>query len=262
MAELTIDPTEHQEGEFSPAEQEALEVGERLAQEQEALLAGKFRDAEELENAYMELQKRFSRGERGNLDDDSVEDEATSEELPEEEPEQEYEPVDGNLLEALWDAALQGEIPQELTEQLHSMKQEDIVKMYLDQRIEAEKSRQLDSQTVSQIQDSVGGKDSYKEIVTWAASSLSEEQIAMYDKVMDSGDPNAMWFAVQALNYAYRENVGYEGELLTGKPAQSTGDVFRSQAEVVRAMKDPRYDSDPAYRKDVFDKLERSDLPF
>jgi hypothetical protein len=52
-----------------------------------------------------------------------------------------------------------------------------------------------------------------------------------------------------------------EGELIQGKPARST-DVFRSQAELVRAMSDPRYDSDPAYRQDVIAKLEQSDLDF
>ena len=50
--------------------------------------------------------------------------------------------------------------------------------------------------------------------------------------------------------------------MLTGKPAKSGSDVFRSQAEVVAAMDDPRYDKDPAYRQDVFNKLERSNLQF
>ena len=51
--------------------------------------------------------------------------------------------------------------------------------------------------------------------------------------------------------------------LLTGKGAPSTdGNVFRSQAEVVAAMGDPRYDADPAYRQDVFEKLERSNIQF
>lgn len=262
MAELTIDPTEHQEGEFTPEEQDSLEVGERLAQEQEALLAGKFKDAEELENAYIELQKRFSRGERGDVEDDSTDDQPLEEELSEEEIIEESEPIDGNLLDALWENAIQGQIPEDLAQQLHSLPQEEIVKMYLDQRIEAEKAKQVAPETVNQIQESVGGQQVYKEIIGWAANNLSEDQISMYDRVMDSGDPNAMWFAVQALNYAYRENVGYEGELLTGKPAQNTADVFRSQAEVVRAMRDPRYDSDPAYRMDVAEKLERSNLQF
>ena len=54
---------------------------------------------------------------------------------------------------------------------------------------------------------------------------------------------------------------GYEGRMLTGKAARAV-DGFRSQAEVVRAMSDPRYDSDPAYRQDVYDKLERSNVQF
>ena len=50
--------------------------------------------------------------------------------------------------------------------------------------------------------------------------------------------------------------------MLTGKAAKSSGDIFRSQAEVVQAMNDPKYDRDPAYRQDVYDKLERSNLQF
>ena len=50
--------------------------------------------------------------------------------------------------------------------------------------------------------------------------------------------------------------------MLQGKPASSRGEVFRSQAELVAALSDPRYDTDPAYRADVVDKLNSSDLNF
>jgi len=50
--------------------------------------------------------------------------------------------------------------------------------------------------------------------------------------------------------------------MLTGKAPTNTGDVYRSQAEVVRAMSDPKYENDPAYRQDVYNKLERSNLEF
>ena len=49
--------------------------------------------------------------------------------------------------------------------------------------------------------------------------------------------------------------------MLQGKPAEAQGG-FRSQAELVAAMNDSRYESDPAYRQDVINKLERSDLNF
>ena len=37
---------------------------------------------------------------------------------------------------------------------------------------------------------------------------------------------------------------------------------FRSQAELVEAMSDPRYETDPAYRADVIALLENSDIEF
>ena len=50
--------------------------------------------------------------------------------------------------------------------------------------------------------------------------------------------------------------------MLTGKAAKADGDVFKSQAQVVKAMSDPQYDKDPAYRQEIYDKLERSNLNF
>ena len=44
-------------------DQESLEIGEKMMQEQENLLAGKYRKPEDLEKAYLELQKK-TRGSR------------------------------------------------------------------------------------------------------------------------------------------------------------------------------------------------------
>ena len=43
---------------LTPDEQDSLKVGEALQDEQEQLLAGKYKDAQELESAYIELQKK------------------------------------------------------------------------------------------------------------------------------------------------------------------------------------------------------------
>ena len=50
--------------------------------------------------------------------------------------------------------------------------------------------------------------------------------------------------------------------MLTVKAAKSEGYVFKSQAQVVKAMSDPQYDKDPAYRQAIYDKLERSNIQF
>ena len=63
------------------------------------------------------------------------------------------------------------------------------------------------------------------------------------------------------LRAEYENQEGYEGRMLTGKAARAES-AFRSQAELVSAMNDPRYDRDPAYRQDLYDKLERSNVQF
>jgi hypothetical protein len=124
-------------------------------------------------------------------------------------------------------------------------------------------SGKLTEQQASQLFDMVGGESSYKDMLSWAGDALSKEEIEMYDSVMADGNANAIFFAVQALNGKYTDAVGKDGQLLTGRSAAPAADnSFRSQSELVAAMSDKRYDSDPAYRSDVMRKLENSDLEF
>ena len=47
--------------------------------------------------------------------------------------------------------------------------------------------------------DMVGGQKAYKSMLDWAGDNFSQEEVEMYDGVMESGNPNAIFFAVQAL---------------------------------------------------------------
>ena len=49
---------------LSAEEQDSLEVGEQLVSEQEGLLAGKYKSAEDLEAAYLSLQKKLGQEEK------------------------------------------------------------------------------------------------------------------------------------------------------------------------------------------------------
>ena len=121
---------------------------------------------------------------------------------------------------------------------------------------------QLNEDQAEQLYEMVGGEQAYQSMLAWASQSLSKEEIEMYDSVMGDGNANSIFFAVQALANKYFDNVGSEGQLLTGRGAAESNAVFRSQSELVQAMNDPRYDNDPAYRSDVMAKLENSDLGF
>ena len=249
---LTYDANEQPEGELNAEEKEALEVGEKLAEQQETLLAGKFKDAEELEKGYIELQKKLG-----------SEEEKTEEKVTETEDEKPDE-LDTSLLDSLWEEGIKGEYSKETLDKLGNTDSREMAQMYLKYRSENQKQEQtsLTEENITQLKGVVGGEGDYDKMMQWAGESLGEDEIKMYDAVMDKGDPLAAFFAVQALAYRFNDARGVDGQMLQGKAPTEKGDTFRSQAEVVRAMSDPRYDQDPAYRQDIYDKLERSNLKF
>ena len=252
MATLTYDPTEQAEGDLSTEEQESLEVGEKLAEQQSEMLAGKFKNAEDLEQGYIELQKKLG----------EPKEEKAEPEKPEAK-EEKSEEIDTSFLNTLWEEASAGEYKQETLKQLANMDSREIAQMYLKDRSEApEQSTGLSEGHVTQLKGVVGGEGEYTNMMQWAGTNLTENEQKMYDSVMDKGDPMGAYFAVQALAYRYNDAKGVDCQMLTGKASKSTGDTFKSQAQVVKAMSDPQYDKDPAYRQAIYDKLERSNLEF
>ena len=252
MTTLTVDGSPEESGELSAEEQDSLAVGEQMEQEQEQLFAGKYKNAEELESAYIELQKKL-----GSSDSESEpEEEAESEDAPEETT---------SFLDEIWEQS-QSEYKQETLDKLRGMDPTELANMYLEYRNEvskqAPKQQQMSEEVVTQLKNIVGGDANYQNMTTWASSNLSKEEISMFDKVMDSGDPNAAFFAINSLAQRYQDAVGFDGKMLTGKASTSSKAGFRSQAEMIEAMQDPRYDRDPAYRQEVMQKLEVSDVDF
>lgn len=127
---------------------------------------------------------------------------------------------------------------------------------------EQEPTATITEDQAEQLQNMVGGAKAYNDMLVWAGQNLSKEDCDVFDSVVGKGDPNSCLFAIQALNAKYQEAVGNDGRLLTGQGAVDKQDVFRSQQEVVQAMSDPRYEKDPAFRNDVYAKLERSNIAY
>ena len=252
MAEtLTVDTTPDTEV-LTADEQDSLEVGEKMMEAQDNLLAGKYKDAQELEKAYIELQ--------GKLGEQKEEKEEPTQELEIEKEEEKTEELDVSFLDRLWDEA-QNEFTDETIQELKGMNPQDLAKMHLDYRSKNQQPQITDAQ-VKQLKDVAGGESEYQSMMSWASDNLQKNEVDMYDRVMENGDPTACYFAIQALKYRFDDASGVEGEMLTGKAPTNKGDQFKSQAQVVEAMNDPKYDNDPAYRREVMEKLERSDIKF
>ena len=209
---LTMNETPADQPELNADEQESLAIAEANQAENEQLFAGKFRDTQSLEQAYLELQKKLGEPKEDVRNEEGVEETEAPEEVEEESEDS----------------------PQET---LTEAQAKELFKM-------------------------VGGEKAYQSMINWAGQNLSKQEVEMYDSVMGRGDPNAIFFAVQALNNKYVDAVGNDGNLLTGSGSTKDSQGFRSQAELVQAMSDPRYDNDPAYRSDVIRKLENSDIDF
>ena len=232
---------------LSEDEQDSLAVGEKMEEAQEQLLAGKYKSAEELEKGYLELQQKLS-----NKEEPEAEAETETEETAE-----------PNILDRVWDEATSGnDFTPELTEELNKMAPQDLANLYLDYRQNNQnaqpESRDFSEENIKELKGIVGGEENYTNMVQWAQKSLNKQEVDMFDAVMERGDPLAAFFAVRSLAYAYNDSIGYDGNMVQGKAPRQSNDQFRSQQEVVRAMGDPRYEEDPAYRKDIMEKLKRS----
>ena len=233
-----------------------------MVQQQEELLAGKYKNAEELEKAYVELQSKL-----GEKKEDSEEKETTAEK--EEEPEKaEVSPAVSLLNEANEEYfSNDGKLSEETIDKFSSLSSKDLVKAYLEATKnnppnQSQESVEVSDNDINVIQNSVGGEDAYGKLTAWAGSNLDSTSIEAFDNVVATGNVQMIKLAVAGLKAQYDNENGYEGKMLTGKAAATSKDVFRSQAELVRAMSDPKYDADPAYRQDVIEKLDRSDLSF
>ena len=257
----TTVPTETLTDELTSDEQDSLAVGEKLVEGQEQLLAGKYKDAAELEKAYVELQKKL--GEQGEPE------EKTDTAEPEETEQPSLSDGASLISSASDEFNNDGKLSPETLDKFNSMSSKDLVEAYLEiqntpqlQERLAKPAAELTETEINTIQNSVGGVDKYSTMVQWAQSNLDPTQVAAYDDIIANGTVDSVQFAVNALKNQYDNANGYEGKMLTGKTAPEKGDVFRSQAELVQAMSDRRYDNDPAYRQDVIEKLDRSDLGF
>ena len=150
-----------------------------------------------------------------------------------------------------------GELSEEAVERLGSMDSKELIKAYMAYNSQAQSATMQQSELDS-IQQSVGGPEAYTEMVQWAANNLPENEIADFNAVTATNNPAAIKFAVQSLASRYRDQYGYEAPLVSGRKAAGKDKAFRSHAELSRAIADPRYSTDPAYRRDVEEKLSRS----
>jgi hypothetical protein len=268
------------------AESKALAEGERLiaeqaksqqdtydkareAEESQLRYAGKYKSAEDLEKAYLEAQRKIS--ELTAAPDESVEggseptqDDPEEASTPEEDESEPQEIKD--TAELLQNAAEEfttgnSKLSKETIDRLSQIDSRTLVETWqtyiVNKQTEAEAAA-LSQQEADRVLNAIGGQQVYTDMLAWAANNMSPSEVAAYDSVINSNNPEAVYWAALGLKAKYTDSVGYEGNQVSGKRSPAKGDAFRSHAELARAINNPKYRDDPAYRRDVEEKLARS----
>ena len=263
--------------EIAQKEAESLKIGEELMAKQENMLAGKYKSAEELETAYLELQKKLGESPASTAEDTA-------------EPAQEYEfysedgSVNYNTANEVYGEQLgnvfkdndidpfamnkhfeenNGTLSDEMIDKLGTAGlSKELVESYL-KGVRDELGYQppqptLSDTEVSEIKAIANGEEGYQSLMEWAADNLNKEDSKNYDDVLATGNKTAIKFAVKALMGQYEDANGRDSKIVTGK--ESPQDTYRSMAEVVRDMNKPEYTQDEAFRDDVIRKLSASNL--
>tara|TARA_E500000331_G_scaffold259994_1_gene250881 strand:- start:226 stop:1020 length:795 start_codon:yes stop_codon:yes gene_type:complete len=237
-------------------EKDSLAIGHDMELQQESLLAGKYKDPAELETAYKELEKKLGEKSEPVSEEEGLENE-TQEEVPNDR--------ESNLLDQLWEEGTTNKLTEETFEKLKGMDPVEVAKMAMEQRSNAQNIPQQNEFTendVQQIHGLVGGEENYNNMLGWAAQNVPEQEVDLFDAVMDQGNPLAAYFAVKSMALSYQDSIGKEGQMLRGKAPKTQSDVFNSQQELIAAQSDPRYETDEAYQEAILQKLSRSNINF
>lgn len=257
-------------------EAESLKIGEELMAKQEKMLAGKYKSSEDLEAAYLELQKKL-----GDTSETNSQEPETEYELYSDDGNVNYETANelyGNQLGELFKnnnidpfamskhfEENNGTLDDTMYEQLSKAGlSRNVVDNYLDGvrnevGFSTDTAEPVLSQTeVDEIKGIAGGEDGYDALMEWAGNNLSKEDAKNYDDVLATANKSAIKFAVKALIGQYEDSQGRDSRIVTGK--ESSTENYRSMAEVVRDMNKPEYQNDEAFRDDVLRKLSASNL--
>ena len=204
-------------------------------------LPEKFESAEAMAQAYAELEGKLGQPQE------------TSEEAPVEENVQPSDSQEAAVELATQEYEQNGELSEATYENLAKA---GLNKMMVDTYIAGQQA--LINQQQMEITNEIGGMQEYQKLSNWAAETLSDEDLEAYNETVERGSVSQAKFAIKALYNQYQA---------AGSPRIAQGSVngtgvppFESRQQVVQAMSDPRYDSDPAYRAEVTKRLARSNV--
>lgn len=201
-------------------------------------LPEKFESPEALADAYENLQKEFH-SKKSETDSDKG-DEAVAP----------REGVESAVNEASEQFFKTGELTDE---NYSSLEAAGIDKELVDMYVRGFQSVQQDES--NQIMAEVGGKENYDAMSKWAGEHLTDAELESFNAAVETGDLNTAKLAINGMYARFTRDSGSPVSIQKGQVSGAAVAPFNSMAQVSEAMRDPRYQKDPAYRDQVAKRL-------
>jgi hypothetical protein len=198
---------------------------------QDNLILGKFKTQDDLVKAYTELEKKLG--------------------AP---PQQQTQQPTQNQQSLIDKAAAEYAADHKISDEtIAALEKQGIPRSTVDNYVAGVQA--LEAQQEAAAFALVGGKDSYGKMIEWAATNLSESEIAAYDAAVTH--PATAEMAIKGLHARFQQTGTFEpGRALNGNNNAAGGDMFRSRHEMMAAMKDERYTKgDMAFHAEVQAKI-------
>lgn len=265
---------EELEGMVAPGQENLVEEFAREQEEaaQEEAILGKFKSPYELAKAYSELQKKL--GQRAGDQPEKTaeaEPESTPEQTGSYTPEQASEKYGSTAVEslaekgvALGDLMAKADQGEDISEHYETLAEtfnvsKEVVETFIQKSAAAPAAGEGMSEADSTaIVNEVGGQDAFNALQAWGRDNMSDAEKASYNAVVDSGNADAVRWALKSLQA--RQGLiqqDTEPQLYGGGAPSADRQIFQSQQQVLDAMnkKNDRgqrlYDVDEAYRNKV-----------
>jgi hypothetical protein len=215
-------------------------------------LPDKFENPEDLAEAYAQLEQKLSSSSQDTQQEPPPPPPSSLSQQQKNNP----LPVKGIEFERYArEYAEKGELSEDSYRQLEqSGMTEDVVDTWLTGQ------QALADETVNLAHNAVGGEEEYNSLMEWSAKSLDEKEIDAFNRAIETPNTDDVVFAIKSLNARRQMEEGQAPTLLQGDTGGTGVSSFKSVAQLTKAMNDPRYNKDPAYRDEVTQKLSQSSI--
>ena len=239
----------------------------------EELIGGKFKSQEDLLKAYQELERKQSQASGPDSADLAQPQRYTPEQAVEVYGDDIVNAVGEaglNMADLMWQADNGGDISEHydaLAEAVGVPRQ--VVENYVS-KAQAQSSEEagLSAEEGAAIKNEFGGEEEFNRLSAWArdGGGLTETELAAYNATVDSGNKDAIRWALRAIQAKANQGQSTEPKLIRGQAPATERRKFNSEAEVLEAMnkRDSRgrklYEVDTAYQQKFAEVLKNSDL--